>query len=200
MSSDYPVTIGADGKFYYPEPVNDEQLRIVGIAPSGARSVRAVLPPVHSAGRKVAWLNGLAAAPDGSLFYAEDKAVKKIDARGRASVIAANVAVPNCTVIPSIGAELRPHLRGLAVTADGTVYVAATGCGSLLKIAPGGAVSVALRTSAPWSPTAVAVANGEVYVLEYSHTATDDRREWLPRVRKISRTGVVTTLGGSNRK
>jgi hypothetical protein len=57
---------------------------------------------------------------------------------------------------------------------------------------------VLLGTAAPWSPTAVAVAHGEVYVLEYLHTASDDRRQWLPRVRKITRSGrvvILTTTG-----
>lgn len=200
MSSDLPVAIGTDGKFYYPERIDGDLVRINGVAPSGVKSARAVLPPVQSAGRTVPWVNGLAAGPNGSLYYTENKTVRKIDANGRVSVIAANVAVPNCTVIPQMGPELRPYLRGMAVTADGTVYVAATGCGALLKIAPRGAASVVLRTSAPWSPTAVAVANGEIYVLEYLHTESGDRTDWTPRVRKISRTGAVTALGTSKRK
>ena len=31
-------------------------------------------------------------------------------------------------------------------------------------------------------------------VLEYLHTASDDRSEWLPRVRKIKRGGQVETI------
>jgi hypothetical protein len=50
----------------------------------------------------------------------------------------------------------------------------------------------------PYSPTAVAVAKGEVYVLEYLHTASDVRKEWLPRVRKITRDGKVVTLVKEN--
>ena len=56
-----------------------------------------------------------------------------------------------------------------------------------------------VSSSPPWSPTAVAAANGEVYVLEYLHTPGDDRREWLARVRKIARDGTVTTLGTTRR-
>lgn len=198
LSSDFPVTIGGDGRFYYPDG-SSGSIRIVGFDPSGSKTTRATLPAVKSRGRTVTWLNGLAPGPDGSLYYTEDAAVRKIDSRGRISTVAARVVVPNCTSIPGIEAELRPYLRGLAVNADGSVYVAASGCGALVKISARGTIIPVLRTTAPWSPTAVALANGEVYVLEYSHTASDDRSEWFPRVRKISRTGVVTMLGRSTR-
>ena len=199
LSSDFPVTIGTDGRFYFPERSGADRVRIVGMQPSGARAVHATLPPVQSGGRAVAWLNGLTAGPRGTLYYTEDRAVKRIDPQGRVSTVAANVAVPNCTAIPGTDVE-RPYLRGLAVAADGSVYVAASGCGALLKIDPKGKSSVILRTTAPWAPTDVAFANGEVYVLEYSHTASDNRREWMPRVRKISRNGAVTTLGSIDRR
>ena len=37
-------------------------------------------------------------------------------------------------------------------------------------------------------------ANVPVFVLEYLHTASDDRSEWLPRVRKINREGKVEVV------
>jgi len=37
-------------------------------------------------------------------------------------------------------------------------------------------------------------------VLEYSHTASDNRAEWFPRVRKIGRDGKVTMVGGTPRR
>jgi hypothetical protein len=67
----------------------------------------------------------------------------------------------------------------------------------VLKVAPTGGVTPILRTSSPYSPTAVALSNGEVYVLEYLHTASDERREWLPRVRKVTKTGKVVTLANT---
>jgi outer membrane protein assembly factor BamB len=193
LSSDVPVTIGTDGKLYYPEAAGS-RVRIVAVDRAGVISVRALLPPMQSEGRAAQWVNGLAAGPDGSLFYTEDAAVRKIDAQGRVSVIGARVTVPNCTATPGVGPELRPYLRGLAVAADGTVYVAASGCGALVKIDPRGRATTLLRTAAPWSPTAVAESAGEVYVLEYLHTASDDRTQWVPRVRKIARDGSVSTL------
>jgi len=187
LSSDVPVTIGSDGVFYF-----YDGRRMVGVQPNGTTSVRGTLPGAPR------WINGLAPGPDGTLYYTEDAAVRKIDARGRVTTVAERVSVPNCTAIPG---NTRPYLRGLAVASDGTVYVAASGCGALLKIDRRGRVAPLLRTSAPWAATDVALRNGEVYVLEYSHTASEeDRTLWHPRVRKIARDGTVANLGGSNRR
>lgn len=199
LSSDVPVTIG-DGTFFFPETVGDSRVRIVAVDPSGARSVRATLPPVLSAGQAVPWLNGLAAGPNGSLYYTENRSVRIVDRHGRVTTLARDVTVPRCAFIPGIDADLRPYLRGLAVDADGNVFVAASGCAAVLKITPRGKVMPILRASPPWAPTAVALANGEVYVLEYTHTPSDDRREWLPRVRKGMRDGKVVILTVTNRR
>ena len=194
LSSDFPVTIGTDGKFYYPE-VTGGRVRIVALEPSGARSIRATLPPPPGG----TWINGLAPGPNGSLYYAEDRAIRKIDQRGQVTTVAENVTVPNCARVPGAEAADGPYLRGLAVAADGSIYVAAAGCAALLRVDTKGRVTTILRSSPPWSATAVAVAGRDVYVLEYLHTASDNRVEWLPRVRKISASGKVTMLGGSRR-
>jgi hypothetical protein len=200
LSSDFPVTIGADGKFYYPDGTGGGRVRIVGIEPSGAKSIRATLPPIYRGGQTITWLNGLAPGSDGSLYYTEDRAIRKIDQRGHVSAVVVSLAVPNCTAVPGTEAEVGPYLRGLAVAVDGSIYVAAAGCGAVLRVDGKGHVTTVLRATAPWSPTAVAVEGSDVYVLEYLHTASDDRREWLPRVRKISRTGSVSIIGGNTRK
>jgi len=196
LSSDFPVAIGTDGAFYYPQG-SDGRVRIHRIAPSGERSVRATVPVVRRGGQVVTWLNGLAAGPNHSLYYTEDRAIRIVDSRGGVATLVDAVNVPSCVPIPGIEKDARPYLRGLAVTPDGTVYVAASGCGSVLKISPRGQISAILRTSSPWSPTAVAAEGGEVYVLEYLHTASDNRREWIPRVRKISSSGAVVTLANT---
>ncbi len=193
LSSDYPVAIGNDGKFYYPDPSGD-RVRIVGIDPSGARSVRATLPPIQRRGETVKWLNGLAAAADGSLYYAEDRAIRKIDRAGKVSTVIENIRVPNCGTVTEVDP---PYLRGIALRSDGSLYVASSGCAAVVRVDAKGQVSTVLRASAPWSPTAVAVAGRDVYVLEYSHTGGDDRRQWLPRVRRISSSGSVSTIEAS---
>jgi hypothetical protein len=187
LSSDFPITVGSDGALYFAEFANGN-LRMIRFAPDGTRSVRATLPGPSE------WINGITAGPDGSLYYTEHTAVRKVDAKGTVTTLAEKVAVPDCATIPANEPLPVPYLRGLALGADGRVYVAAAGCGVLLEISPRGVVKTLLRTSAPWSPTDVAVHDGSVYVLEYLHTASDNRVEWLPRVRKIARDGTVSTI------
>ena len=187
LSSDYPIAIGSDGALYFTEYAGG-RLRMVRFTAGGTRSVRATLPGT------MRWVNGIAAGPDGAIYYTEDRAVRKVDARGTVSTVAENVAVANCARIPGNGPESGPYLRGLTVGGDGSLYVAAAGCGALLKIAPRGAVTTLLRTAAPWSPTDVAVHGGDLYVLEYLHTANDVRREWLPRVRRIAPGGAQSIV------
>jgi hypothetical protein len=196
LSSDFPVTI-ADATFYYPDGTQGGRVRIVAIDPSGQTSVRATLPPVRSGGQEITWINGLTPGADGSLFYTEDRAIRKVDRRGHVSTVVANVVVKDCAAVPGVEASQGPYLRGLAVAADGSIYVAAAGCAAVLKVDPNGRFGTVLRSSPPWSPTAVAIGGRDVYVLEYLHTASEIRREWIPRVRKISAAGEVTIIRSS---
>jgi hypothetical protein len=200
LSSDFPVAAGPDGHLYFPEHSPQGPRRIVRVAPSGARSVFAAVPEEKKRDGSPGWINGIAAGPGGSLYYTHDRIVRKVSARGVVSTVAANVTVPACVAIPGVPPADQPYLRGLDVTPDGTVFVAAAGCGAVLEITAAGRVTPILRTTSPYSPTAVAVSNGEVYVLEYLHTASDDRREWLPRVRKVTRKGTVVTLANTTRR
>ena len=98
VSSDVPVAVGSDGAIYYPEFGLDRRLRIVRFTRAGQQSVRAILPA--DAPGSLRWINGLASGPDGSLYYTEDKAVRKIDARGVVATLAENISIPNCVAIP----------------------------------------------------------------------------------------------------
>jgi DNA-binding beta-propeller fold protein YncE len=198
LSSDVPIATGADGALYYPELGADQRLRIMRFTRAGARSVFAILPARQ--GPALQWINGLAAGPDGSLYYTEDKAVRRIDGRGVVTTVAENVAVRECASIPGNEPEVGPYLRGLAVKADGTVYVAAAGCGAVLKITSRGAITPVLRTTSPWSPTAVAISPSGVYVQEYLHTAAEIRRAWVPRIRKILPDGGIVDVAAVQRQ
>ncbi|MEK6320063.1 MAG: hypothetical protein AABN33_00125 [Acidobacteriota bacterium] len=193
LSSDFPVTVGPDGALYYPELGSDQRVQVIRLTPAGDRSVLATLPAVSDGGA-LRWLNGIAAGPDGSIYYSENTAVRRITPRGTISTIASKIVVPDCVRIPGSGPDLGAFLRGLDVAPDGTIYVAASACGTLLRITPRGEVTPILRTTSPWSPTGVAITPGYVYVLEYLHTASDDRREWIPRVRRLSPDGKVVVL------
>ncbi len=198
VSSDFPITVGRDGSLYYPWMGDRGQLQIFRLAPSGTTTV--VNPPPSSVGdRPLLWLNGIAAASDGSIYYAEDKAIRRITPQGELTTIAGNLKLSGCDSLPGVEVELGSFFRGLDVDTEGTVYVAATGCRAVLKITADKKVTTILRASSPWSPTAVAVSGSDLYVLEYLHTPGDNRREWVPRVRKVYSDGRVVTVATVNR-
>jgi hypothetical protein len=57
-----------------------------------------------------------------------------------------------------------------------------------------GNVEPILKAQRPRSPTGVAVNDGDVYVLEYTHATEAKKQGWQPRVRKIARDATVSTL------
>ena len=97
-------------------------------------------------------------------------------------------------------ARLGPALRGLDVASDGTVYVAASACSAVLKIAPDRSASVVLRASDAWTPTGVAISGDDLYVLEYRYIESERREDWLPRVGKVTRDGKVSTIAAVERR
>ncbi len=193
IASDFPLTTGRDGSLYYPGLGKDDLLRVFRLTPAGERSVLAILPSAID-GQPLKWLNGMATGPNDAIYFSENAAVRLITPQGEVLTVASNIAVSGCLPLPGASHRLGPFLRGLDVASDGTVYVAANGCGALLKITARGEVTPVLRTTSPWSPTGVAVSGDAVFVLEYLHTASGDRREWTPRVRKLSRGGDVKVL------
>jgi SMP-30/gluconolaconase/LRE-like protein len=187
VSSDYPVAVGPDGNLYHPRRLSDSRADIVRLLPSGATTVLASL--------SVPNVGGMAFGPDATLYVTTRRSILRIDAKGQVTTFAANVSPSECASIP--GTEPNDSLRGLAVDAAGTVYAAASACGAVLKISPDGKVTKVLQLEAPWSPTAVALSGQDLYVQEYLHTPGEDRRSWLPRVRKISADGksaVIATV------
>lgn len=199
LSSDTPISTGRDGALYYPWLVDGTTLQVFCLAPSGITTVFKMLP-ANTGGAQPRWLNGMVARPDGSVYYTEDRSVRKITREGTITTIVENVTVTGCDSVQGIEAHLRPYFRGLDVDAQGTVFVAASGCRVVLKISPDKSVSTVLRSPKPWSPTGVALFGNDLYVLEYTHTAGDDRREWLPRVRRIDSDGRVITVAAIERR
>jgi sugar lactone lactonase YvrE len=171
----------------------------VRLEPGGGRSVRARLPAVTSGG-DLRWLNGLANGAGGALLFTDDKSVYRVSPSGEVAAVARDLRVPDCVAPPGDDDSRRPYLRGLAEAPDGTLWIAASGCSVLLRVSPKGQVEVALRAERPWSPTAVALGPGGVYVLEYLHTPGDDRRIWVPRVRRLTPDGRVELLVTVSRK
>jgi hypothetical protein len=189
LASDFPLTVGPDGNLIYPSPAGASAVQLMKLDSAGKTSPLAKL--------SVPWVNGLATGSDGSVYVTEDRAIRKIDKQGRVTTVVQGVKLEGCAAIPGSEPEDGPYLRGLDVDAQGTIFVAAAGCGSVLKVTADGKITKMLQTQAPWSPTAIVEVGGSLYVLEYLHVEGDDRRSWVPRVRKISSDGkdaIVATV------
>ncbi len=83
-------------------------------------------------------------------------------------------------------------LFGIAVDAQGNVFVADWGNRRVLKITPDKQITTLIRSEESWFPTGVAVRGSDLYILEESHTPT-----FTPigtRVRRLASDGKVSTL------
>jgi hypothetical protein len=180
------------GRLYYGRFTKEHNLEIIARAPNGTTSILATIRS-DAEGEPLQWLNGIAAGFDGSIYFTENSAVRRIALDGTVSTVASRIHVPNCQPNPLPGTPAGAYLRGLAVDVAGQIYVAANGCRCVLKIGPSGEVRSILTAEPPWSPTGVAVFQGGIYILEYDHTPVPGR-EWPPRVRKIDPDGSVTVL------
>jgi sugar lactone lactonase YvrE len=195
-----PIAVGRDGHLYYlcgfsrTRPTDPGGPLIGRVSPEVKLTV--VTAGLKETVEKLGGITGLAPGPDGYLYAACPSAVLKVGPDGTASTLVHPVAVADCDEdFPDGNPDFPlPALRGLAVDTQGTVYAAATGCHRVVRIARDGKVEVVLKVERPWSPTAVAVHGGEVYVLEYTNANGGAADGWTPRVRKLARHGTVTTL------
>ena len=119
---------------------------------------------------------GVALAPDGSFVFRHGGAVRAVDARGSARLLADRIAVENF---------------GIAVDGAGRLLVAENANRRVLRIADGRRQVVA-ATPRGWAPTGVAAGGSNIVVLEAS-----DYRRGQPlrmRVRKIAADGRSNVL------
>ena len=191
---EYPATFHTDG-FLYVAPWSIGRIRIERIKPDVSQSVfvdAAIDPRVaRKPGRHEGGVLAIASGPKGFLFVSDGASIWSVDSRGAVSSVAENITVPGC---PSdLPPELpKPHIRSLAVDASGDVYAAAIGCRAVLRITATGRIAPVLRAEKPWSPSAVAVANGDLFVMEFDNTLAESPADGRPRIRKIARNGQVT--------
>lgn len=196
LSSDVPIAIGQDGSLYYPS--RGAQLQVVRMRPSGETSVVATLPTL-SGSSPLREINGIAVGPGGTLYYTERDAIRRIDSGGRVSTVAQNVVLAKCAQVQGFERQDQPLLRGLAVDSAGVVYVAATGCASVLKVTPAGHVTTLFQGQGEWSATGVALFGRDVYVLEFRGAGSDDRHAMVPRVRTIAANGTTRVIATAKR-
>jgi hypothetical protein len=215
VCSDYPMAVGADGNLYYADTRQFPPL-IKKRTPSGDETVLATMTeesPTAADGGPGRYVQGLTYAPDGSLYVMEAAAtaeyvsIRKVAADGALSSIVrdfvptelkyeegrpsvAPSSVPPGEPVPQLSWT---YCRGLTVADDGTIFVAANAARAVLAIGRDRNVRVVLRAEAPWGPTDVTIHDGTLYVLEYDDRG-EDRRYWLPRVRKVGARGAVETI------
>jgi sugar lactone lactonase YvrE len=196
MCSDFPLVVGKDGNIYYAD-TRPGSAKIIRRTPGGKESVL-------SSNKIFEFISGIAVGPDGSLYITEANnananTIRKITMNGTMSIIATFVGKSG----NDLPLETTPsYCRGLAVDSTGTIYVAATGSRSVLKISPAGAISNILQESSPWTATGVAIFHGEVYVLEWHDVTAENlevRSAYIPRVRKIGFDGKITTIASVSR-
>ena len=80
LSSDFPVTVGSDGAFYYPQPEGADRVRMMRLAPSGSPEVFATLPPATEVGP-----DGKAKSVPGSTGSPRGRTARSITPRWRPS-------------------------------------------------------------------------------------------------------------------
>lgn len=186
------------GNTYYVEQNNHlkRETLLLKRTPDGRASVFAGGAYGHADGQgaqaKFQSIVGMAFGPDGSLYLADDRSVRKVTMDGVVTTVASGFDVKGAADAPAWGS-----LMGLAVNHEGEVYVADYRNRVVLKIAPTtGAVTTVAQSEEEWSPTGVAASrNGDIYILEFRRTppSTD-----TPRVRKLSPDGKITLLTGEN--
>lgn len=184
-----PITINTDGILYY------------GLGVSGTGQVSVGMMKIFPDGRQEPFapdfakrieelgITGLAHGPDGTLYVACLTSIMKVKTDGTFIRLVDLAVLKGCDQDADTS-----FLRGLGVDTQGTVYAAAAGCRGIVKVTAAGKVETVLKAERPWSPTGIAVQGDDVYVLEYTNANGHLREDWLPRVRKLSRDGKVTTL------
>jgi trimeric autotransporter adhesin len=187
----YGVAVGVDGTVY--------------VADYGNNSIRKITSAgvvTTLAGREAGFNGpaGVAIGADGTVYVADSRAnmIRKITAAGVVTTLAGSGVAGLADGTGAAATFNNPE--GVAVGADGTVYVADSRSNTIRKITAAGVVTTlagsgstgsanATGTAASFNyPTGIAVAaDGTVYVADRnSH-----------KIRKITAAGVVTTVAGS---
>ena len=188
-----PLVTSSDGNIYF--VCNDEKLvpgglQIGKVSPDGKESL--LNPRLREVSQQLGGIKGLAIGPDGLLYASYPKAIIKIKMDGSFSTLINPLLVGDCQL--NVPQQDAPFLAGLALDSSGTIYVAASGCGAVVRITAEGKCSTILKSEKPWAPSGVALHNGDVYILEHINPNSVEHEDWLPRVRKLGRDGKISTI------
>src|SRR5262245_15677828 len=146
-------------------------------------------------------VNAATIGQDGSIYALDqEQHIRKISPDGTDSILPRSEEA----CYAEGGEEKRQRTMGLAVDTANNVYVANYWERAVFKLSPDGIITTVVSSRWPWVPTGVAVRGSDVYVLErianpYAassiiEVSTLADRLGSPRVRKVNRTGMVTTL------
>jgi hypothetical protein len=194
-----PIAIGPEGDVYYADSNESGPLHVLRLTPAGESFVVARIPD-NGKEQKLRRVNGIAVGPDGALYIAGNHTIRKVTKEGAVSTVVGPLyTVDGCVKVPGLKKGWRPYMRGIALDPSGAIYVAATGCSSVLRIGADGTATPVMQPDAGWTPTAVAVYERELYVLEYQDAGVSNRQAWMPRVRKLSADGKVSVLATPSR-
>lgn len=106
--------------------------------------------------------------PDGSVILMDFQDMKKIDAQGRLTTIAAKIADKRWT---KSNAENQNSVMGIWADTQGNLYAAVSSARMVKKFSRDGKEEVAFTTSFPWTPSGGMIdARGNLWVLECSVT------------------------------
>jgi len=188
-----PLVVGRDGNIYF--VCDDERfvpagLQIGRLTPDGKETL--LNPDLRKISQELGGIKGLAQGPDGSLYATYPKAILKISLDGKFTTVANPVVVTNCEA--NVSTNELPFLRALALDSRGIIYVAASGCGCVIKVGSDGKPTTVLKAEKPWAPAGLTVHDDELYVLEHINGNSEAHEDWPPRVRKLGRDGKITTI------
>ncbi|HEY9421980.1 MAG TPA: SMP-30/gluconolactonase/LRE family protein [Thermoanaerobaculia bacterium] len=134
-------------------------------------------------------IDGMAWGPDGALYVADGPYVRRVSLDGSVTRLSAG---------PLTEVKWGEDLLGLALDANGNVYVADYSNRRIRKLTPAGEVSTLTSTGVLWAPTGIAVATDGLYTLEHLRMPLAILGDLgvgpYVRVRKISSDGTVTEL------
>jgi DNA-binding beta-propeller fold protein YncE len=130
-------------------------------------------------------IRNMAATEEGNVYIMDLFDLKKMDARGHVTTIAANLQENDGSTFASSQPN-NPHLiMGITVDDQENIYATISGGRQIKKITRNGVVSIAATIAEPWAPSGILVSPaGDLYILEYKTANTFEAR-----VEKVSSTG-----------